>query len=81
MSERLEKERFERDGWTVYKNGWPDFLMTKQVDGKTVVRAVELKGHYSDGLQKIAPSQERMFAALKELLGIEVEVLYKRLSG
>lgn len=35
--------QLESEGWTVYRNGWPDMLAVKTVGGKTLVRAAEAK--------------------------------------
>ncbi len=65
-SEQEVKEQLEQEGWTVYRNGWPDFAAIKN----GMLRFVEVKatGHLSN-------EQLRMFALLNGLFGIEVEVL------
>lgn len=76
-SERRQKEGFERDGWTVIRNGWPDFLLVKEQDGKRVIRFVEIKGIYGATVQKITEAQQATHDALKSA-GFEVEVLYDK---
>jgi hypothetical protein len=53
-------------GCTIYRNGWPDFLIDTD-DGRTI--AVEVKAP----TDQVRPAQRRMFAAL-ERLGIPVFV-------
>lgn len=43
-SERAVKERYERDGWTAYRVGIPDFLLVRQLpDGTMEGKFVEVK--------------------------------------
>jgi|SRR5208282_2841194 len=67
-------------GWTVLKNGWPDFLLIREVDGKLVAKAVEVKGVYkhikSTTRDPLSKAQKDMLEALSKL-GIETEVVYR----
>lgn len=67
-------EALEEDGWEVLKNGWPDLLAVK--DGK--VRFFEVKPH---GLRKLSPRQQKMADVLKEVFGVEVEVVHEPIQG
>lgn len=56
--EQAVKERYEAQGWKVLRNGAPDFLALKVVDGRiTEIWAVEVKGprgrlSYEQGVYK-----------------------------
>ena len=51
-------------GWNVLRNGWPDFLMYREVDGKLEVRAAEVKSE-NDALR---PNQIKMLDLLSRLV-------------
>jgi hypothetical protein len=57
----------ESQGYTVLKNGWPDFLAFKG----TEVRLIEVKPH---GRRHLSPRQKRMANALA-LTGLKVELV------
>lgn len=65
-SEQEVKDKLEQEGWTVYRNGWPDFAALKN----GVLRLIEVKA-----TGELSEEQIQMFALLKKLLGVEVEVL------
>jgi hypothetical protein len=65
-TEQTEYERLKADGWTVYRNGWPDFLAEK--DGK--FRLIEVKS----GDNKLSINQKKMCHALHRLTGLMLEV-------
>lgn len=58
----------ERDGWTVVKRGWPDFLAWRGHE----IRFIEVKRKAGYRLRR---SQAMVAKALKNCLGITVEVL------
>jgi len=58
----------ERDGWTVVKRGWPDFLAWRGHE----IRFIEVKRKAGYRLRR---SQAMVAKALKTSLGITVEVL------
>src|SRR5271166_2963012 len=74
-SERDCKEQYEKDGWMLLKNGWPDFLAVREVDGKVEAKGIETKGIYRKSVAKLSPEQVVMREWL-EKLGIKVEVAY-----
>ncbi len=53
------------EGWVVYSSGWPDFLVTRVVDGKREVVAVEVKGNRFD---KPRENQSVILALLSEVM-------------
>lgn len=65
-AERLEAITLIDAGWTLHRNGWPDFLAEK--DGK--FRFIEVK----DGYDRLSKSQKRMIGALFRLTGIATEI-------
>lgn len=69
-NEQAFVERLESDGWTVLRNGWPDFLCVK---GKHV-KAIELKYN----TDTVRPNQTENHQALR-LAGLTVEV--KRITN
>ena len=72
-SEDIAKQIFERKGFTVLRNGWPDFLCYKDNGfGEVRVLCVEVKTK-GDGLR---PEQERMHEVLKRM-GFPVSVMYE----
>jgi hypothetical protein len=66
-SEQIVYTAFIEEGWTAYRNGWPDFAFEK--DGR--VRFVEVK---SFGSTHVSEDQAMMHALLERASGIEVEV-------
>lgn len=66
-SEYLFQQSALKEGWTIYRSGWPDFLLER--DG--ILRFVEVK-HHRHGLN---PNQKTLFATLKRN-GFPVEVVY-----
>jgi VRR-NUC domain len=74
-TEQSCRERYEKEGWTLVKNGWPDFLAVREVDDKIEAKGVEVKGVYPYGVQALSPEQEVMREWFKKL-GIEYEIAY-----
>lgn len=68
IRERAFKKRAEEEGWTVLRNGWPDFVLTRG----DAVRVVEVKRRRSEGLQ---PHQQALHDALRRA-GLTVEIHY-----
>jgi len=60
-------DALRKDGYEVFRGGWPDFLTIK--DG--VVRLIELKTPFD----KISARQAKMHEALKRGLGLDVEIM------
>jgi hypothetical protein len=74
-SNRAEQEvcrRLEGEGYTVLKNGWPDFLAFRDNE----VRFIEVKPNVRC---KMSPRQVRMASALRRC-GIRVEMAYGDMS-
>lgn len=79
-SEQAVGLAFERDGWKVYRSGWPDFLMER--DG--AIRAVEVKRFRTftlpDGRphksphSKLSPEQRRVHRLLRQF-GMDVRTV------
>lgn len=67
--EGMVRAKYERDGWTVLQNGAPDFIMVKDVDGKTVVLAVEVK----QGRDRLSQSQMAWMDAMQKA-GLEYRI-------
>lgn len=67
-AEQLEADALRADGWTVHRNGWPDFLAEK--DGK--FRLVEVKRKPD----RLSGNQKNMCKALFRLTGLKLEVRY-----
>lgn len=64
-SEREAKALFEAQGWSVFRNGWPDFLAAHP-SGRLV--GIEVK----TPTDTIRPAQEAMFQALGPVLPVTV---------
>lgn len=85
-TEQLVASKFFSAGWTVYRNGWPDFLFEK--DGRLKWIEVKQRRRYtgSDGkvriskTSKLSRSQRRIHKALKAY-GIEVQVIHIDIDG
>lgn len=60
-------DHLEAEGYTVLKNGWPDFLAYR--DGE--VRFIEVKPHSG---RRLSPRQQTMASALRPL-GVTVEMM------
>lgn len=80
---KLEAEflqKYQDEGWTVFKNGWPDFLLVREEKGILTAKAVEVKGVYKHGnsttKDHITNNQKAMLGVLPKL-GIPVEVVYR----
>ncbi len=65
-AEKLEAAALRADGWTLHRNGWPDFLAEK--DGK--FRFIEVKQYP----QRLSANQIKMCRALFRLTGLKFEV-------
>ncbi len=63
--------RLEREGYTVIKSGWPDFIATRGSE----IRFVEVKPY--DDVERLPTSQRRVADILKRASGISVEVVSK----
>ena len=72
-AERAVVTDLESQGYTVLKNGWPDFLAFK---GKSV-RFIEVKPHRG---RELTPRQQKMAQALA-LIGLSVELLAPTRKG
>jgi hypothetical protein len=68
-SEKVIKEEYEKEGWTVFKPSWPNFIMVKNGE----VQLVEAK-LVSNRLSK---SQRESFELLQRL-GMRIEIAYLR---
>lgn len=77
LSEVRHQNRFEEEGWTILRNGYPDFLLLKRDKNWKIseVKFVESKGYYDGVPAKLRWEQEKMHKILREL-GFTVEVLY-----
>lgn len=64
--ETAEKSELEKEGWVVYRNGWPDFAIEKN----GVLRFVEVKSEADEP----SAEQNRMFKLLSRYTGITVEI-------
>ena len=62
-------ERLEREGYTVVKRGWPDFLAW---NGREL-RFIEVKT--SPNSRGLKASQQMVADALRKYLGVEVELI------
>jgi len=69
----MEFEKLKSEGWTVHRNGWPDFLAEK--DG--VFRFIEVK-RVPD---RLSANQKNMCRALFRLTGIKLEVRQYKKGG
>ncbi len=67
-AEKLEAAALRADGWTIHRNGWPDFMAEK--DGK--FRFIEVK----QKPDRLSANQKKMCKALFRLTGIKLEVRY-----
>lgn len=67
-SEQFVADRLKEKGFTVVKDGWPDFLVVK--DGEFWLMEVKP----DEGHRKLSPSQQRMADALRSV-GILVNVV------
>lgn len=66
------KER-ESEGWSVLKDGWPDFLLERN----GVFKFVELKRRRDNGCHdKLTPRQQKMHEALRRA-GFQIEVIHR----
>lgn len=65
-AEKLEADALKADGWTLHRNGWPDFLAEK--DG--VFRLIEVKQNTG----RLSPAQKAMCKALFRLTGLKLEI-------
>jgi VRR-NUC domain len=68
-NERKVKSLYESKGYIVLRDGWPDFLAYRMVNGKLEAKAIEVKA----GNDAVSMKQIRNHVAL-EALGIPVEV-------
>lgn len=66
VSERAVKEALENRGFTVHRNGWPDFLAVRQMEGygtKTIgIMGIEVK----TGNDKLRPEQKIIHHLLRQ---------------
>jgi hypothetical protein len=73
-AEKLEADALQADGWTLHRNGWPDFLAEK--DGK--FRLIEVK----QNTRRLSAAQKNMCHALFRFTGLKLEVkVYKFAKG
>lgn len=66
-SEKLVHASLIAEGWTVLRNGWPDFLCFRNKEFK----AVEVK----HGMDVVHPNQKANHRVLR-LMGLDVQVVY-----
>lgn len=59
-AERHARKMLEKEGYRVYRRGWPDFFCTRYKDGQLEAIAVEVK----TGKDKCSLHQDAMHAAL-----------------
>lgn len=64
--EERVKQAYENQGWAAIRDGWPDFLMYRVVDGKVELRAVEVKSEQD----KLRPNQKKMLALLSTVMDV-----------
>jgi hypothetical protein len=65
-AERQEAATLRAEGWTVHRNGWPDFLAEK--DGQ--FRIIEVK-KYPD---RLSTAQKAMCRAIFRWTGVKLEI-------
>jgi hypothetical protein len=58
------KNHLEKEGWTVLRSGWPDFLCRKKKVGGWEYQAVEVKTQSGD----VRPNQQDMLLSLADLI-------------
>jgi hypothetical protein len=64
-------DKFKAEGWSIIKDGWPDYLLVRSVsNGKLEFMGVEVKC----GRDQLSDQQRLMHAALL-CAGIKVEVV------
>lgn len=73
-NEQQLKAKLESEGWTVLRNGWPDFLIFRHTDNGSEVIAVEQKD-----TNELSLEQQKMIHALN-LMGLPVLVMNKHAS-
>jgi hypothetical protein len=76
-NEEAALEKFKIDGWSVLRNGWPDYLLLRtNSDGKLEFMGLEIK----HGNDSCSGPQLAMRAALLSA-GIKVEVVKVKKNG
>ena len=69
--EELVKKRYEAEGWTVLRRGWPDFLAYRPAaDGQLEVKPIEVKSGPND----LPSNDQQKMHELFSRLGLPVEV-------
>lgn len=67
--EEQVKDKYETEGWTVLRSGWPDFLLFKELpDGTTEVKAVEAKSEFD----VLRPNQVEMLKILSRIMNVRI---------
>jgi hypothetical protein len=70
--EKRVKQRYERNGWTILRGGWPDFLAIRDsADGQVEHMGIEVKSHNN----RLSACQEKMHEALQKI-GVKVSIDY-----
>jgi hypothetical protein len=60
-------DKFSEDGWTIYHDGWPDFLcVRKREDGSLEIMAIETKGRKDD----FRGNQKKVLFALSSVMPV-----------
>lgn len=62
--------RLEKEGWSVLRNGFPDFIVFKVVNGKVVWKGVEVK-QFQERLREEQYKMKHFFARI----GVPFEVM------
>lgn len=76
-NEEAALEKFKIDGWSVFRNGWPDYLLLRtNSDGKLEFMGLEIK----HGNDLCSGPQLAMHAALLSA-GIRIEVVKVKKKG
>jgi hypothetical protein len=68
--ERAVKAEYDKEGWTALRDGWPDFLFVRKVDGKLQIRAVEVKGRKDS----VRSNQREVIDALAAFIQVRLAV-------
>lgn len=67
--EKSVREKYIQEGWTVLRDGWPDFLVFRQgVNGKTELRGIEVKSK----TDVIRSNQHIVLTLLAQVMKIQV---------
>lgn len=70
--EKAVTEEYQKQGWSVLTNGWPDLFLWKEGDNGPIVKCVEIKSK-NDSLR---PNQKTLLNLLSAA-GIQVRIAYE----